>query len=29
MSKHVTYYNQLAYVKDPHTVEGTDVFGDV
>ena len=29
MSKHVTYYNQLAYVKDAHTVEGTDVFGDV
>ena len=28
MSKHVTYYNQLAFVKDAHTVEGTDVFGD-
>lgn len=28
MSKHVTYYNQLAYVKDSHTVEGTDIFGD-
>ena len=28
MSKHVTYYNQLAYVKDAHTVEGTDIFGD-
>ena len=29
MSKHVTYYNQLAYVKDAHTVEGTDIFGEV
>ena len=29
MSKHVRYFNQLAYVKDPHTIEGTDIFGEV